>query len=308
MPFDIQLGLATTPNEYTCEAAYTEWLRSTLREAHAKARKTLATSALRQTRNYRETTQDLQFRRGDWVWREYPRLGPGKLLHRNVGPWLVLARMDDTNYRIQRDAEADSTVVHVDRLSRYFPDFGVTLTPWIDMTEVKPTTHSTQTDPPVVSDKTGDCCSDTLVDIGSSGSLSAGLTPRSLVYPLALDPTHLEPVIAEQVAPAPVQGAGLDNKPVKRKAGRPAKAKAPLPVVPEDRSTSVPETQTADPAVGHTKKTPQVPTTPPVTRQRAPKKSKAAVAAKKVAIHATPPGVSAHPKRAVRRPDRYCTT
>ncbi len=68
--------------------------------------------------------QTVSFQRGDWVWRAYPPVSGGKLLYRNRGPWLVLAKTGPVTYKIQRHAEAGPEIVHVDKLLLYQADFG----------------------------------------------------------------------------------------------------------------------------------------------------------------------------------------
>ena len=84
MPLDIQLGLDQLSQSYGCRTEYVEWLRNALRDAHSIARYNLKKAAVRQKRSYRETTQTLQLKRGDWVWRNYPKRESGKLLPRKV--------------------------------------------------------------------------------------------------------------------------------------------------------------------------------------------------------------------------------
>ena len=102
-------------------------------------------AAKKQKRSYQERTREVQFRRGDWVWWSYPQLKPGKLQKKNVGPWLVLKKITDLNYRIQRKPGDVPQVVHVDKLTKYQPDFGVTLTSWIEDNN-GPRHRATQTD------------------------------------------------------------------------------------------------------------------------------------------------------------------
>ena len=109
------------------------------------ARQQLGKAAKRQKRAYQERTRDVQFNRGDWVWRSYPQLQPGNFQNKNVGPWLVLRRACEVNYKIQRDEGGDVHVVHVDKLARYNPDFGVTLTSWLT-DEEGPAAKGSQTD------------------------------------------------------------------------------------------------------------------------------------------------------------------
>jgi hypothetical protein len=58
-----------------------------------------------------------RFQRGDWVRQFYPpQKARDKLNARYVGPYLVLGRVGEVNYRVQRNQNADPLVVHVDHL------------------------------------------------------------------------------------------------------------------------------------------------------------------------------------------------
>ena len=100
---------------------------------------------MRQKRNYQEKTRNLQFKRGDWVWKACTQLVPGKLRNKNEGPWLILSKVGEVYYRIQRTKGEEPQVVHVDKLVPYYPDFDTVLTPWITM-ESGPRNTGTQTD------------------------------------------------------------------------------------------------------------------------------------------------------------------
>ena len=80
---------------------------------------------------YGEPNRIVQFHRGEWAWRAYPRQG-GKLRYTNRGPWLVLAKTGLVTYKIQSHPQADPEIVHVDKLMPYYPDFGEQLYSWIE--------------------------------------------------------------------------------------------------------------------------------------------------------------------------------
>ncbi len=48
---------------------YVEWLRGSIRDAHAIARANLKKAAKRQKKGSGEASRSAVFRRGDWVWR-----------------------------------------------------------------------------------------------------------------------------------------------------------------------------------------------------------------------------------------------
>jgi hypothetical protein len=144
MPIDLQVDTGLKDEASPCQTAYVQWLKSSLQRGHELARQQLGKSAKRQKKTYEERVRDVQFTRGDWVWRAYPSLLPGKLRKKNIGPWLVLARKGEVTYLIQRNSTSEPTVVHVDKLSRYNPDFGETLENWIQDDE-PPEEVATQT-------------------------------------------------------------------------------------------------------------------------------------------------------------------
>ena len=63
-----------------------------------------------------------------------------------MGPWLVLGSAGEVTYNIQRREKDKMQVVHVDRLARYYPDFGVELTSWLT-DDLLPKAKSSQTEP-----------------------------------------------------------------------------------------------------------------------------------------------------------------
>ena len=79
MPIDIQYDTGARKETPLCETAYAEWLVDSMRRGHDMSRVQMGKAAKRQKRAYQERTRDVQFRRGDWVWRSYPQLQPGKL-------------------------------------------------------------------------------------------------------------------------------------------------------------------------------------------------------------------------------------
>ncbi len=109
-----------------------EWLRRSIRDAHAIARTNLKKAAKCQNKGYGETNQAAAvFQRGDWVWHVYPPVSGGKLCYRNRGPWLVPAKTSSVTYKIQRHARAEPEIVHVDKLLPYEADFEEEPHSWI---------------------------------------------------------------------------------------------------------------------------------------------------------------------------------
>ncbi len=136
LPVDLVFGeMGRERPAVHCPCEYVEWLRGSHRDAHALARANLKKAAKRQKRGYGESNRPVSFQRGDWVWRMYPPVSGGKLRYRNRGPWLVLTKVGPVTYKIQRHAEADPEIVHVDKLMPYQADFGEELQRWLQDTE-----------------------------------------------------------------------------------------------------------------------------------------------------------------------------
>ncbi len=136
LPVDLVFGeMGQERPAVHCLCEYVEWLRSSLRDTHTLARANLKKAAKRQKRGYGESNRPVNFQHGDWVWRTYPPVSGGKLYYRNRGPWLVLAKTGPVTYKIQRHAEADPEIVHVDKLMPYQADFGEELQSWLQDTE-----------------------------------------------------------------------------------------------------------------------------------------------------------------------------
>ena len=250
-------------------------------------------------------------------------MGPGKFRPKNTGPWLVLARVSETNYRLQLAEGSPATVVHIDKLARYTPDFGVQLTPWITPPDTKPRSVETQTETALpASGRSLDLgpavrplppVTDCHAVPGSAGTGAAeALLPRSTVYPLRDDcATTTDPVACGQEVPTPAPSTGLETTPVKRRAGRPAKAKRSLSATPAVtvNDTITKETQAATPAAGHTMQTQQDPTTSPAKRPGRPRRSKSVSSRPAVPPPTAPLWVGARPRlrREIRKPARYGT-
>ena len=74
MPIDIQFDVGVGTGTPICPTHHTLWLVDSLRRGHDFAREELEKAAVRQKRSYQERTREVQFKRGDWVWRSHPQL------------------------------------------------------------------------------------------------------------------------------------------------------------------------------------------------------------------------------------------
>ena len=120
LPIDILYGNPNPSNEETED--YATEVRRRLESAFEIARANIATQHQRQKRNYDQRQYGKPYAPGDFVWFYNPRRKKGisvKLARNWQGPYLVLKRLNDTTYRIQKDKKAIPRVVHYDRLKLY---------------------------------------------------------------------------------------------------------------------------------------------------------------------------------------------
>ena len=104
---------------------YAEHLRSQIQKAHDRAQSCLGKNMRRQKKNYDRRTTDPGIRENKFVWLFNPAKKKGvcpKLQLRWEGPYLVVKRLSDVVYRIQRSKGARPRVIHVDRLKPYSGD------------------------------------------------------------------------------------------------------------------------------------------------------------------------------------------
>ena len=159
LPIDLQFDLGERIEVPRCAIAYVDWVKDSLRLSHEFARGHLQVSARRQKKNYQEHSRDAVFKRGDWVWKVDPVRRSGKLHPKNTGPWLVIARISEVVYKVQRGEAIDPKLVHVDKLSKYYPEIGEQLRNWISeegillnaSTQAPETESETALSPPVES-------------------------------------------------------------------------------------------------------------------------------------------------------------
>ena len=86
-------------------------------------------AAQRQKKYYDLRAVERSFIPGDWVLHYYPtERSRNKLNSPNIGPYLVLKKLDEVTYLVQRSPTAEPISVHVDDLRKYL---GVTPTSWL---------------------------------------------------------------------------------------------------------------------------------------------------------------------------------
>ena len=93
--------------------------------AYADARKNIDASHKRQKRLYDQRQHGGSYKVSDLVWFYNPRRVKGittKLSCNWVGPYLIIKKLSDTVFRIQRSRGSKPKVVHYDRLKPYHGD------------------------------------------------------------------------------------------------------------------------------------------------------------------------------------------
>ena len=123
LPVDI-LYAGSVVEEYRpcCPSAYVEWLRSTLETHFAKARVRSKKSLGTQKRVYDQNTIMRKMHTGQWVWVFYPPEHKHKMGRGWQGPYLIIDKMGQVNYKVQERPGSRQITVHVDHLREYKHD------------------------------------------------------------------------------------------------------------------------------------------------------------------------------------------
>ena len=118
LPIDVMCGRAPGQPQETVE--YTRGLRDPLEAAHNKARTHLQAAQKRQKDYYDRRVAGTSFRVGDWVLLSTTAVKRGlspKLHHQWQGPYVVLDKVSEVNYRVQlATGQGRKQVVHFNRL------------------------------------------------------------------------------------------------------------------------------------------------------------------------------------------------
>jgi hypothetical protein len=123
MPIDLQMEQPLPDEHDTISTDYALNLRHDLSMAYERARKQLKRSAVRQKTGYDRNLSGSKVSKGDFVWLSKKSTKKGmspKLDMRWEGPFLVIDKLSDVVYRIQRNGPRGmQKVVHFDRLKKY---------------------------------------------------------------------------------------------------------------------------------------------------------------------------------------------
>ena len=118
-PVDLMFGLPANMRMSVCPVQYVEWVQTAMRESFQFISENLETAARRQKNYYDKKLKVRNFEPDTWVWRWYPPFANQSLGLGWTGPYLVLRKLSDVNYQIQRDENTHPIVVHVDQLKPY---------------------------------------------------------------------------------------------------------------------------------------------------------------------------------------------
>ena len=129
--------------ENQCPCEYVEWVREASKEAFAKARENLKKNAERQKKLYDRNTFMRTFKVGDWVWVLFPPELQHKFGKGWNGPFLIIKKLGEVNYIVQKHPDARKITLHVDHIKTYTHDD--TPLPWVKSSEYKSRCASTQT-------------------------------------------------------------------------------------------------------------------------------------------------------------------
>lgn len=118
-PLDLMVGDPPNSVSDVCPIAYIEWIKSAMYITHEFAHRNLGLSAKRQKNNYDLGLKPRAYSIGDWVWRWYPPTASQKLGLGWTGPYLVIKKISNLTYSIQKTSDSRIINVHVDHIVPY---------------------------------------------------------------------------------------------------------------------------------------------------------------------------------------------
>ena len=133
-PIDLMYGLPPDRSNEVCIIEYVEWLKSALKVSFDFANRCLGKAAKRQKSAYDASSQARRLPIGSFVWRYYPPTAKQKLGLGWTGPYLVVQKLSDLVYSVQRNPTSRIINVHVDHLKPYLGE--APLAPWVQ-TEIE---------------------------------------------------------------------------------------------------------------------------------------------------------------------------
>lgn len=118
-PFDLIVGKPPNNPTENCPVEYVQWLQQTILNAHDIAHKNLKQAADRQKSDHDKNAKKRNIDIGKFVWRWYPPHANLKLGLGWTGAYLVIQKITDQTYRIQKSPTSDIISVHIDYLKPY---------------------------------------------------------------------------------------------------------------------------------------------------------------------------------------------
>ena len=121
MPIDLMIGQPKDINPITY-GEYNERQRETIEKAFKIARKGLEKAAITQKKNYDVNVKGSKLDIGSRVWCYFPPTKlklSSKLTRKWQGPFIIVDKLGDLNYKIQLNPRCKIKVVHRDRLNAY---------------------------------------------------------------------------------------------------------------------------------------------------------------------------------------------
>jgi hypothetical protein len=124
LPIDAMVGLPPEAHyQEMCATEYAQELADSMSAAHEVVTQHVESYYAYQKKQYDRQVKAETYQVGDAVWlREFPRRkGVSQSLMRHFsGPWMIVAKLSQVNFKIQRKNGGRTQVVHSDRLKRYF--------------------------------------------------------------------------------------------------------------------------------------------------------------------------------------------
>ena len=151
LPLDVCFHPDTMPESVdTPSTDYVTELRDNLQNVHEHAREQLQSAMRRQKRHYDRFAAKHGFEVGEFVWVRDETRRKGrcpKLQLAYDGPYLIIDKISDVVFRIQRTPRSKSKVIHFEKLKKYQ---GEKLTSWLDKVHQTPVDERQQIGKPEV--------------------------------------------------------------------------------------------------------------------------------------------------------------
>ena len=118
-PLDLMVGPPPNTIEEVCPVQYIEWIKSAINVTHDFVFKHLGAAATRQKAYYDQNLKPRTYEIGDWVWRYYPPTAGLKIGCGWTGPYLVVGKLSELTYSLQKSPLSPVLNISVDDLKRY---------------------------------------------------------------------------------------------------------------------------------------------------------------------------------------------